>query len=77
MSCDDDAGCVGEDFLPDCFTFDGVAGLGALDEAAGMLMPGMLLMSIGAVLLDAGTLCALAASGSASHSAASSAERFQ
>jgi hypothetical protein len=76
MAWDDGIGCVGEGFLPGFFTFDGVAGLGVLEDAAGMLMPGMVLMSIGAVLLDAGTLCALAASGSASHSAASSAERF-
>jgi hypothetical protein len=52
-----------------------VAGFAVLFAAAGIVMPGMELMSIADVLLDAGALCAVAASGNASSSAASNAER--
>ncbi|WNL48511.1 hypothetical protein RKE25_22535 (plasmid) [Dyella sp. BiH032] len=76
MSWDDGTGCVGKGFLAGFFTLDGVADRGPLGDAVGIRMPGMLLMSIGAVLFDAGALCALAASGSTNHSTASSAERF-
>ncbi len=64
-------------FLAGAFVAGGAvlpAGLASPRQPA-WSMPGMEPMSIADVLLDAGTLCAVAASGNASSSAASNAER--